>query len=52
LLRDLGLHVVLTTNGRGRISAERVGERVSVSWAIGGDDQELAEMIGDMEAAR
>jgi DNA invertase Pin-like site-specific DNA recombinase len=50
LLRDLGLHVVLAANGRGRISAERVGERVSVSWAIGGDDHDLAEMLGDLDA--
>jgi DNA invertase Pin-like site-specific DNA recombinase len=52
LLRDLGLHVVLAANGRGRISAERVGERVSVSWAVGGDDHDLAEMLGDLDAER
>jgi hypothetical protein len=52
LLADMGLRVVLRRTGRGRVSAERLGERLDVSWAVGGDDHELAEMLGDLDAAR
>jgi hypothetical protein len=52
LLADMGLRVVLRRTGRGRVSEERLAERLSVSWAIGGDDHELAEMLGDLDAAR
>lgn len=44
LLRDVGLHVILYP----RYSADRL----KITWASGGDDHELAEMIGDMEAAK
>jgi DNA invertase Pin-like site-specific DNA recombinase len=52
LLADMGLRVVLRRTGRGRVSAERLGERLDVSWAVGGDDHELAELLGDIDAAR
>jgi DNA invertase Pin-like site-specific DNA recombinase len=52
LLADMGLRVVLRRTGRGRVSEERLAERLSVSWAIGGDDHELVEMMGDLDAAR
>lgn len=42
LLADVGLHVVVY--GRGRKP-----ERWEISWAIGGDDQELTELLGDMD---
>jgi hypothetical protein len=46
LLGDVGLHVVLHPKTR--------ADRLEISWAIGGDDQELAEFLGDydMETAR
>lgn len=42
LLADVGLHVVV--HGRGHTP-----QRYEISWAIGGDDHELAEMLGDMD---
>jgi DNA invertase Pin-like site-specific DNA recombinase len=42
LLADVGLRVVLHPKQR--------AERLDVSWAIGGDDHELAEFLGDMDA--
>lgn len=42
LLADVGLHVVI--HGRGREP-----QRWEISWAIGGDDHELTEMLGDMD---
>lgn len=44
LLKDVGLHVVLWP----RFQAERL----EITWAIGGDDHELAEMLGDLDAAQ
>ena len=44
LLSDVGLHVVLWPKQR--------AERLEITWAVGGDDQELADMIGEMEAAK
>jgi DNA invertase Pin-like site-specific DNA recombinase len=44
LLSDVGLHVVLHPKTR--------GDRLEISWAIGGDDHDLAEMLGDLEAER
>jgi DNA invertase Pin-like site-specific DNA recombinase len=46
LLGDVGLHVVLHPKTR--------ADRLEISWAIGGDDQELAEFLGDydMETVR
>jgi hypothetical protein len=43
LLSNVGLCVTLHPKQR--------ADRLDVAWAIGGDDQELAEMLGDMEAA-
>lgn len=42
LLADVGLHVVL-------YKKERQPQRYEISWAIGGDDHELTEMLGDMD---
>jgi DNA invertase Pin-like site-specific DNA recombinase len=47
LLRDMGLHVTVRPGIRGHMT-----DRLSVSWAIGGDDHEAAEILGDLEAAR
>jgi DNA invertase Pin-like site-specific DNA recombinase len=44
LLSDVGLHVVLWPKTR--------ADRLDITWAIGGDDQELAEMLGDLDATR
>jgi DNA invertase Pin-like site-specific DNA recombinase len=41
LLGDVGLHVVLWPKTR--------ADRLEITWAIGGDDHALAEMIGDMD---
>jgi DNA invertase Pin-like site-specific DNA recombinase len=43
LLSDVGLHVVLWPRGS--------ADRLEITWAIGGDDHELADMIGEMEWA-
>jgi DNA invertase Pin-like site-specific DNA recombinase len=51
LLGDVGLHVVLHPRKVGSRPA-RDADRLDITWAIGGDDQELAELIGDMEAAQ
>jgi DNA invertase Pin-like site-specific DNA recombinase len=51
LLGDVGLHVVLYPRKVGSRPA-RDADRLDITWAIGGDDQELAELIGDMEAAQ
>lgn len=42
LLADVGLHVLI--RGRGHKP-----QRWEISWAIGGDDHELVEMLGDMD---
>lgn len=42
LLGDVGLHVVLHPKTR--------ADRLDITWAIGGDDHELAELLGDMDA--
>lgn len=44
LLASVGLSITLFPKQR--------AERLGISWAIGGDDQELAEYIGDLEAAK
>ncbi|MGX1133174.1 site-specific DNA recombinase [Streptomyces glaucescens] len=44
LLNDVGLHLVLWPKQR--------ADRMDITWAIGGDDHELADMIGEMEAAK
>jgi hypothetical protein len=49
LLRDLGLHVVVSPGIRGKHTAH---ERLAIHWAAGGDDHELAEYLGDREAAQ
>jgi hypothetical protein len=43
LLADIGLHVVLHPKQR--------ADRLEISWASGGDDHELADMLGDLDAA-
>jgi DNA invertase Pin-like site-specific DNA recombinase len=45
LLADMGLRVVLQRTGRGRVSAERLAERLDVTWAVGGEDEELVEWL-------
>jgi DNA invertase Pin-like site-specific DNA recombinase len=50
MLADMGLRVVLKRSGRGRLTAEATLARLDVSWAVGGDDQELVEYLGDREA--
>ncbi|MFF8942829.1 recombinase family protein [Streptomyces sp. NPDC014864] len=42
LLADLGLHVTLYPKER--------AERLKIEWAIGGDDIDLAEYLGDLDA--
>lgn len=41
LLADVGLHVVLHPKQR--------ADRLEISWAIGGDDQEVVEYLGDLD---
>jgi DNA invertase Pin-like site-specific DNA recombinase len=48
LLADMGLHVTLHRVGRGQVTEERRHERLSVSWAVGGDDQAMVDMLTDM----
>jgi DNA invertase Pin-like site-specific DNA recombinase len=43
LLADIGLHVVLHPKQR--------ADRLEISWASGGDDHALADMLGDLDAA-
>jgi hypothetical protein len=42
LLADIGLHVVLHPKQR--------ADRLEISWASGGDDHELADMLGELDA--
>ena len=42
LLKDMGLHVVLLDKTH--------ADRLAITWAVGGDDQELVEMLGDLDA--
>jgi DNA invertase Pin-like site-specific DNA recombinase len=44
LLSDVGLHVVLWPRDH--------PDRVQISWAIGGDDQELVDYLWDLESAK
>ncbi|MGI5408232.1 recombinase family protein [Streptomyces chartreusis] len=44
LLGDIGLHVVL--------HPRQQAERLEINWASGGDDHELVDMLGEMEAAK
>jgi DNA invertase Pin-like site-specific DNA recombinase len=51
LLTDVGLHVVLYPRTSGS-RAVQGADRLKITWAIGGDDQELIEQLAEMEAAR
>jgi hypothetical protein len=44
LLSDLGLSVTLFPKQR--------ADRLEITWAIGGDDQAMVEMLGDLDAER
>jgi DNA invertase Pin-like site-specific DNA recombinase len=48
LLADLGLNVVLWPK-KGQYARE---ERLEITWAVGGDDQELVEYLSEAEAAK
>ncbi|MGW4986326.1 recombinase family protein [Streptomyces mirabilis] len=50
ILGDVGLAVVLGPRKVGSRSAKDL-DRLEITWAVGGDDQDLVELLGDMDAS-